>query len=311
MASTTTLFPDFTTFDIVTDAPNNISIHGIRSTSTTGPPLLLLHGFPQTHAIWHKVAPQLLPHYTVVALDLRGYGASSKPAHSDSHAPYSKSAMAADAVAVMRALGHPSFYVCGHDRGARVAHQLCVNHPAAVTKVILLDICPTLAMYEQTTKGFAEAYWHWFFLIQKHPIPETFMGGQQGVGARQWLQMFTMGAKNPEGVGSSFFDERAFEEYVGAAEREGAVEAYCEDYRAAATVDCEEQRRDREEGRKIECDLRVLWGRKGVIERFFKAVEEWKRVSEGEVSGEAVESGHYIPEEAPDVVVKNIREFFV
>ncbi|KAL1629062.1 hypothetical protein SLS56_005616 [Neofusicoccum ribis] len=302
------MFADFTPFDITTDPANNVTIHGIKGGS--GPPLLLLHGFPQTHHIWHRVAPQLTSTYTVIAIDLRGYGASSTPPASASHAAYSKTAMAADAVAVMAAHAGAStpFFVCGHDRGARVAHQLCVEHPALARRALLLDICPTLAMYEQADRGFAAAYWHWFFLIQPRPIPETFMAAAR---ARDWLAMFTLGAKNPDGVGSSFFAEEAFAEYVRAAERPGAIEAYCEDYRAAATVDCEEQKRDREAGKKIKCDLRVLWGRKGVIEKFFKALEEWRKVCEGEVSGEAVDSGHYVPEEVPDVVVRNIKEFFV
>ncbi|EKG13037.1 Alpha/beta hydrolase fold-1 [Macrophomina phaseolina MS6] len=308
------LFPDFTPFDVVTDAANNITIHGIRSNNhhLHLPPVLLLHGFPQTHAIWHKVAPALLPHYTLVALDLRGYGASSKPPPTPSHAPYSKSAMASDCVHVMRAhFNYSSFYVLAHDRGARVAHQLCVNHPDAVQKAMLLDICPTLAMFEKTDAAFARAYWHWFFLSQSAPVPETFM---KAAPAREWLALFTVGAKNTGaavGKRSDFFTAEAFEAYVQAAEREGAVEAFCEDYRAAATVDCEEQKADRENGRKIKCDLRVLWGGKAVIERFFEALEEWRRVCEGEVSGGAVDSGHYVPEEVPDEVVRNAKEFFV
>ncbi|KAB2575375.1 putative hydrolase protein [Lasiodiplodia theobromae] len=304
--TTDTLFPGFTPFDITTDATNNISIHGIKGGE--GPPLLLIHGFPQTHAIWHAVAPQLTSSYTVVAIDIRGYGASSKPPPTADHAPYSKTHMAHDCIAVMQHFGFSNFFVCAHDRGARVAHKLAVNHPDAVRKMILLDICPTLAMYEQTEAGFATAYWHWFFLIQPHPAPETFMSASR---AREWLAMFTMGAKNPEGKGMAFFKPEAFEEYVQAAQKEGSVAAYCEDYRAAATVDCEEQRKDREAGKKIKCDLRVLWGKKGVIERFFKALDEWKKVSEGEVSGGPVESGHYIPEEAPEDVLKNIKEFLV
>lgn len=306
--NTATMFPNFTPFDIPIDPANNITIHGIIGGQ--GPPLLLLHGFPQTHHIWHAVAPALTSTYTVIALDLRGYGASSKPPASPSHAAYSKSAMAADCVAVMQHHGFPRFFVAAHDRGARVAHQLCVNHPDAVTKAILLDICPTLAMYEQTTAAFAQAYWHWFFLSQPHPVPETFLGKAP---AREWLALFTVGAKNPgnEGGKEGFFDESAFGEYVRAAEGEGAVAAFCEDYRAAATVDCEEQRADRESGRKVKCDVRVLWGRKGVVERFFDALGEWRRVCEGEVSGGPVESGHYVPEEVPEEVVRNIKEFFV
>lgn len=211
--------------------------------------------------------------------------------------------MARDCVEVMQELGYERFYLCGHDRGARVGHKLCVDYPEKVIKAIFLDIAPTLAMYEKTDFAFASAYWHWFFLIQKSPLPESLMLANP----RGYVEN-TMGGRY--GVGLEVFDKRALESYVVQMGDEGAVHGMCEDYRAAATVDLEEQRKDLEVGRKIKCPLRVLWGRKGVIESQFDALVEWRKVSAGAVDGEAVDSGHYIPEEKPDVVVRHIMECF-
>jgi haloacetate dehalogenase len=295
------MFEGFTEFNI--PVQKNITIHGIRA--GTGPPLLLLHGFPQTHHIWHKVAPQLSETFTVIAIDLRGYGSSSKP-HStakENHRPYSKSVMAQDCISVMSSLGFPRFDICSHDRGARVAHKLSVDHPDSVGRVMFLDVCPTLAMFEKTDMLFARAYWHWFFLIQPAPFPEELI------------------LKNPEMFKGKFFgggyagtggfiEEEAMREYVKQYGDEECVHAMCEDYRAAATIDLEEARADREAGKKMQCPVRVLWGKKGVIQMKFDALGEWRDVSDGEVSGEAVDSGHYIPEEVPDVLLKHAEDFF-
>ncbi|KUJ18666.1 putative epoxide hydrolase [Mollisia scopiformis] len=274
-----------------------VAIHGVRGGA--GPPLLLLHGFPQTHRIWDRVAAQLKNDFAIIAIDLRGYGASSKPSGVEH---YAKSAMARDAARIMAMFGHLSYFVCAHDRGARVAHKLCVNYPERVRKAIFLDICPTLAMYTKTDFDFAKSYFHWFFLIQKSPLPETLISGNP----RKFLEMFT----GPRTDRSTFLDE-AWEEYVKALEDPAAVHSMCEDYRASASVDLDEARKDIEDGRKIQCHLRVLWGKKGVIEKCFDALAEWRSVCEGEVSGHVVDSGHYIPEEKPDVVIENIREFFL
>ena len=218
--------------------------------------------------------------------------------------------MAADCIAVMAALGYDKgeggFYVCGHDRGGRVAHRLCVLYPEKVKKVILLDICPTLAMYSATSFSFARAYFHWFFLIQPAPLPEDLIVGNP----QRWIES-TMGAKGGKAGVDGIFDERALESYVkGVAEWEG-VHGMCEDYRAAAGVDLEEQREEVLEGRQIRCPVRVLWGKKGVIEMLFDALGEWRKVADGEVGGEALDCGHYIPEEAPEAVVRHVKEFFV
>jgi haloacetate dehalogenase len=290
------MFPDFTPFDITVQA--GITIHGIRS--GTGRPLLLLHGFPQTHHMWSKVAPQLSKTFTVIAIDLRGYGASSKPPSTpeDNHKPYAKSSMALDCVAVMSALGFEKFDVLSHDRGSRVAHKLCVDHPERVGRVMFLDICPTLAMFEQTDMFFAKAYWHWFFLIQPAPFPEKLILENRGL----FEGIFFGGAK--------FHEDEAMKEYVKQYAVEEGAHGMCEDYRAGATIDMEEQKKDLEEGRKIKCPVHLLWGKKGVVEAKFNALKEWEKVSEGKVTGEAVDSGHYIAEEVPEVLLRHVGEFF-
>lgn len=211
--------------------------------------------------------------------------------------------MAQDCADVMKVVGFEKFYICAHDRGARVAHKLCVNFPERVMKAIFLDIVPTLAMYEKTDFEFASAYWHWFFLIQPPPLPESLMLGDP----RSWIEN-TMGGRY--GVGIETFHEEAIESYVKQMGDEEAVRGMCEDYRAAASVDMEEQREDVEKGSKIWCPLRVLWGRNAVIEAQFDALEEWRKVTgDGLVNGEAMDCGHYIPEEKPVELVKHIKDF--
>lgn len=212
--------------------------------------------------------------------------------------------MASDCVAVMSNLGFSKFDVISHDRGARVAHKLCVDHPKKVGKCMILDICPTLAMYEKTDMAFATAYWHWFFLVQPAPFPESLILAQPEL----FRERFFGGGYAAQG---GFMEEEVMREYVGQFRDEDAVHGMCEDYRAARTVDLVEARADRELGRKIRCPVRVLWGKRGVIESSFDALKEWRDVSDAEVSGESVDSGHYIAEEAPDVLLKHIKEFFV
>ncbi|KAK3179061.1 hypothetical protein OEA41_001200 [Lepraria neglecta] len=294
------MFPTFTPQTISTSTSPTVKIHTLSA--GTGPPLLLLHGFPQSLNIWHLVTPSLTSQYTVILLDLRGYGKSSKPEGGEGHKEYSKSAMAADCVAVMTHLGYEKFYICAHDRGARVAHKLCVEYPERVMKAMFLDTCPTLAMYNKTDFAFASAYWHWFFLIQKAPLPEILMV----TSPRSWIEN-TMGGRY--GVGIEVFDKEALQSYVEQMGDEETVHGMCEDYRAAASIDLEEQKKDVEQGRKIKCPLRVLWGKSGVIEKQFDALAEWRKVSEGVVDGETVDCGHYIPEEVPEVLLKHIKEF--
>ncbi|UYG02917.1 alpha/beta hydrolase [Halomonas sp. LR3S48] len=289
------MFEGFRTFDI---AHGDIRIHG--RIGGLGPPLLLLHGHPQSHVIWHRLAEPLARRFTVVATDLRGYGDSSKPHGEPDHANYSKRAMAADQIAVMRELGFERFFLCGHDRGGRVAHRLVMDHPQAVEKLMLLDIAPTLAMYEKTDRTFATAYFHWFFLIQSSPLPETLIeASPAGYITR------TMGGRHAD---LATFDPAAIAEYQRCLAQPGAAHALCEDYRAANTIDLEHDRADRKAGRRIACPVSVLWGRHGIIERCFDPLAEWRAVAE-RVEGEALPCGHYIPEEAPEALSTRITQF--
>ena len=289
------LFPGFRVVDA--DA-GGVRVHAVAGGS--GPPLLLLHGYPQTLAIWHKVAPRLAERFTVVCADLRGYGDSGKPATDARHEPYSKRAMARDPVALMRGLGFERFRLAGHDRGGRVAHRLAADHPEAVERLAVLDISPTLAMYEQTDMAFARAYWHWFFLVQEAPVPETMIGADPA---------FYLRHKMGDGAaGMAPFAPQAWAEYERCFTPE-AIHASCEDYRAAATTDLEHDRADRDAGRKLSCPLLVLWGAHGVVERCFRPLEDWGRVA-SDVRGRALPAGHYLPEEVPGLVADEFESFF-
>jgi haloacetate dehalogenase len=289
----------FETFD-----SRDIEHDGVRlrvRTAGNGPPLLLLHGHPQTHAMWHRVAPQLAECFSVVAMDLRGRGDSQRLPASADHELYSKRAMAGDAIAVMHALGFERFGVCAHDRGARVAHRLALDHSQAVSRLMLLDIAPTLSMYEGTTEAFARAYWHWFFLIQPAPLPERAIEADSGA----WIR---------EGMGQRFaglgpFAAEAMAEYERCLAIVGSATAVCEDYRASATIDLEHDRADRAAGRRIEMPLRVLWGAQGVVGRCFDPMALWRDVAT-QVSGRALEGGHYIAEEQPAALLEEIEQFF-
>lgn len=265
------------------------------------PPLLLLHGFPQTHAIWHAVAERLRRRFTLVMPDLRGYGDSAKPEGGGDHAAYSKRTMARDVLDLMRGLGHERFFVCGHDRGGRVAHRLALDRPDAVRALMVLDISPTLTMYERTTMDFARLYYHWFFLIQPTPLPERLIGADPLFYLRTKIGGWGSG-------GGGFFDPRAVAEYERCFAEPAAIHAMCEDYRAAATIDLEHDRADA--ARRIACPVRALWGERGVVHRLFTPVEDWRAKASGEVSGRALPTGHYIPEEAPELLADEIERFF-
>jgi len=292
----TDLFPHFRALQVEIDP--TVTINAIVGGS--GPPLLLLHGHPQTHAIWHRAAPRLAEHFTVVACDLRGYGDSSKPQGAPDHANYSKRAMAADMVAVMQSLGFATFRVLAHDRGARVAHRLALDHPQAVERMALLDIAPTLAMYEQTSDAFARAYWHWFFLIQPAPLPERLIEADPAAYVRD-----VMGKRS---AGLAPFDPRALAEYQRCLALPGAAHGICEDYRAAATIDLEHDRFDRDAENRLALPLMVLWGEQGVVGRCFDPLKEWQRVA-ADVQGGALPCGHYIAEEAPDMLLERVLPF--
>ena len=267
-----------------------------------GPPLLLLHGNPQTHAMWHKVAPALAREYTVVCPDLRGYGASFKPPATASHAPYAKKEMARDMVELMEHFGHASFFLAGHDRGARVSHRLALDHPARVRKLAVLDIIPTLEHFERADMAFALGYYHWFWFAQPHPFPETLISAAP----EQWWRSHTSREPKPPG----FFDPEALADYLAAARNPEMIRGMCEDYRAAASIDLEHDRASRNAGQKIQCPLLVLWGAKARIEAWYDALAIWRTYCAGPVSGGPVPSGHYLAEEAPAIVLEELKGFF-
>lgn len=269
-------------------------------TAGSGPALLLLHGFPQTKAIWRHIAPKLAKRFSVVATDLRGYGASSKPAGESDHSTYSKRAMAADQHAVMQVLGHLKFALLGHDRGGRVSHRLAMDFPESVERLMVLDISPTLTMYEKTTMEFAKGYWHWFFLIQAQPVPETLIGANP----EYWLRNH-MGRH----AGTGIFDPSCWAEYLAGANNPDSMHAMCEDYRAAASIDLIHDRADREAGKKLQMPLRVLWGEHGLVAKCFSPIEDWKKVAK-DVSGKGIPCGHYIPEELPKDLLAEAELFF-
>jgi haloacetate dehalogenase len=267
----------------------------------SGPGLLLLHGHPQTHVIWHKVAEQLARHYTVVAADLRGYGDSARPAATDDHASYSKREMARDGVALMKALGFEQFQVLAHDRGARVAHRLALDHPKAVQRLVLLDIAPTLAMYSQTSEAFARAYWHWFFLIRPAPLPESLIEGNPELYLRS-----VMGSRS---AGLTPFTPEAFGEYLRCLQLPGAAMGICEDYRASAGIDLEHDRADIAAGNRLRMPLLVMWGADGTVGKCFDPLKEWRQVAT-DVRGKPLPAGHYIAEEVPELLLAEVLGFF-
>lgn len=256
-----------------------------------GPGLLLLHGHPQTHVMWHKVADKLANHFTVIAADLRGYGDSSKPEASVDHMAYSKRTMATDMVELMKAVGFEQFSVLAHDRGARVAHRLGLDHSESVKRMVFLDIAPTLAMYENTTETFARAYWHWFFLIRPAPFPELLIQSDPELYLKS-----VMGARS---AGMAPFTAEALGEYLRCLSLPGTATAICEDYRAAANIDLEHDREDRHNGNKLEVPLLVMWGENGAVGRCFEPMELWHSVA-SDVQGKPLPCGHYIAEELPD-----------
>ena len=271
-------------------------------TKGSGRPLLLVHGHPETHVTWHKVAPALAEQFSVVLTDLRGYGDSSKPAGGTNHADYTFRAMAQDQVEVMRQLGHTRFLLAGHDRGGRVAHRLCLDHPEAVEKVAFLDIAPTLTMYNDTGKEFATKYVWWFLQIQPEPMPEHLIGLDPVFYLRDhlYVQGKTPGAVTPE----------AMAEYIRCYCCKGTIHAVCEDYRAAASVDLDMDRADDAAGHKIQAPVLALWGAKGTVGQLWDVLATWRAKSAAAVTGEALPCGHLLPEEQPQLVLDRFRSFF-
>ena len=274
------------------------------------PVLVLLHGFPQTHVMWQRVAQRLQDRYRLVMPDLRGYGDSSHEAGDAEHAHYSKRAMAQEVVDLLDHLNVQSFYLCGHDRGGRVAHRLAVDHPTRVKKLCVIDIAPTLDMYAATDFDFARAYYHWFHLIQPAPLPELMIGGN----AKAYLHA-KLGGWGSQGLG--YIEPQALAEYErcfcnpapNAQGLPAAIHSACEDYRASADIDLAHDRASRAQGRKIACDTLVLWGERGVVNRLFKPLELWQAQCAGSVSGQAVAAGHFIPEELPEHTAEALAGF--
>jgi len=291
------MFEGFTAQTI--DTGNGIEI--AAWTGGSGPPLLLLHGYPQTHLCWHKVAPRLASRFTVIATDLRGYGASSKPEGGAGHINYSKRAMATDQVEVMRRLGFGRFRLVGHDRGGRVAHRLALDHPATVERLAVLDIAPTATMYAKTNRAFAEAYYHWFFLIQPFDMPERLIGADPEYYLRRTLVSWckTDGA----------IEEEAIAAYLAAFKDPAAIHAACEDYRAAATIDLEHDAADERAACRLTMPLLALWGARGTIAGEFDVLETWREKSDADVAGASLDCGHFVPEEAPDATVAELLRF--
>lgn len=284
------LFPGFRSRRVRASGATINLVHGGK-----GPPVLLLHGYPETHAMWHKVAPALARDYTVVCADLRGYGDSSKPKGLPDHSNYSKRAMAQDMAEAMTALGHERFHLVGHDRGARVAHRLARDHGKRVRSLTVLDICPTLKMYDSTDKAFATAYYHWFFLIQKPPLPESLLAGK--------VPGYILGRL---GSGLKHFSPAALREYERAFRDPKCIHATCEDYRASAGIDLDHDRADK--GKKLAMPVLALWGAKGVVARTFDPIRDWREVAK-DVRGKALACGHFLPEEKPAEVLRELRRF--
>jgi haloacetate dehalogenase len=264
-----------------------------------GPPLLLLHGYPQTHAMWHRVAPTLAERCTVVCADLRGYGDSGKPASDPDHATYSKRATAHDMVEVMTALGFARFRLAEHDRGGRVAHRLALDHPARLESVAVLDIVPTRTVFRATTQALATAYYHWFFLSQPYDLPERLIGADPVYYLRRKLGAWAALER---------FAPEALAEYQRCFSEPAVIHASCEDYRAAASIDLAHDEVDLD--RRIQCPLLVLWGGRGAMERHFDVLATWREKAAGPVRGRALACGHFLAEELPEETTSELLAFF-
>ena len=296
---------------------NGTTINARISTTPLGelpkPALLLLHGFPQSHVMWHRVAALLAEDYFLVLPDLRGYGDSSKTPGLPDHSNYSKRNMAHDMALVMNALGIDQFYLCGHDRGGRVAHRLALDQAARVKKLCVIDIAPTLDMYEGNSLSapymeFAKAYYHWFAMLQPAPLPEIMMGANHPETAKAYLHA-KLGGWGSAGLG--YIEPQALKEYERCFCNPEALHAACEDYRASAAIDLAHDRISRAKGEKVRCDMLVLWGERGVVQRLFDPMALWRAQCSAAVSGQAVAAGHFIPEELPEQTALALAGFFV
>ena len=257
-----------------------------------------MHGYPQTHLMWHKIAPQLSKKFTVIVTDLRGYGDSSKPKTDNSHIVYSKKRMALDQVEVMKALGFEKFYAVGHDRGARVLHRMMIDNQNSVKKAVFMDIVPTLTMYNTADKNFAYNYYHWFFLTQPYDFPEQLIGGNPEYYLRRKIKAW--------GKNKDFIPKEVFNEYLRCFSKKETIHASCEDYRASFTIDLEHDKNDY--GKKIKNPIYVMWGEYGFVGNNYQVIDVWKEYATN-VKGRGLPCGHYIPEESPVETLKFLLEF--
>ncbi|HXQ49953.1 MAG TPA: alpha/beta hydrolase [Stellaceae bacterium] len=288
----------FTRTEIKTSFARIVTVHG-----GTGPPLLLMHGNPFNHLSWRKIAPSLARDFTVVCTDLRGYGDSEKPPAGENHANYSFRAMAQDQVEVMAALGFARFMAAGHDRGARVLHRMCLDHPGRVESAAFLDILPQHHLLNHVNLGFAKFSWHWFFMVQPYDFPERLMSAEPEFFLRRKL------AKTPQGL--SFFDEDAIQDWIRCMRDPKTVHAMCEDYRATFTVDLDTDTKDFAAGRRVDCPALVLWGATGGVGRDHKPEQVWPLYAADIKRMAALPSGHYLSEEAPRETETELRRFFL
>jgi len=269
-----------------------------------GSPLLLLHGIPETHVLWRKVAPLLAQDYFLVIPDLRGYGDSSKPPGGDDHSAYSKRAMAQDQVEVMKHFGFDKFAVVGHDRGGRAAHRMALDHPEVLTKLAILDIVPTYTLYQNITQEFATIFYHWFLLVQPAPFPETLVANSAEyflLSTLLWLGGHKLGEPVPDFVG-----KEVFQEYLRCFRDPATIHAICEDYRAAASIDLKHDAADLD--RKIECPLLVLWSEKGPFHRMYNVLQTWRDRAR-EANGKPLPTGHFLPEQMPQELTQELKAF--
>lgn len=264
------------------------------------PPVCLLHGFPETHLMWHRVAPVLARRFRVVCPDLRGYGDSGKPQGGPGHVNYSKRAMALDVVELMGMLGHDRFRLVGHDRGARVSHRLAIDHPDRVEKLVLMDIVPSSTVYGTVNQQVATAYFHWFFLIQRTPLPERYLG----LDPETFLRAFLRGL----GPTADAFPEAVLREYLRVLREPAAIHAMCEDYRAGATIDLAHEAEDKAEGRRIAAPTLILWGSRGLVGKAYDVMAVWREIC-ADARGRALDCGHFLPEEDPDGTLAALEGF--
>ena len=273
---------------------NNVNIS--YSVQGKGPPILLLHGYPQTKIMWRKVIPLLIQNFTVVSADLRGYGDSDKPRSNKKHYPYSKREMAKDQVMLMKKIGFKKFFAVGHDRGARVFHRAALDYPDIIDKLVLIDIVPTVHIYNNLNKSIAESFFHWFFLVQKSPLPENIISTNKDFYIKSMLGRL--------GKSDSFIEKKILNEYIKKFTKKSIISS-CEDYRAGASIDREHHNKDKI---KVLSPTLILWGKNSLVGKNFKPLEVWKSYCKN-LSGYCLKGGHYLPEENPKEVAEKILSF--